>query len=433
MVQAKHKDTGGDPANRLVLDDDQMYYGRFTFRFTVSPSGVVQGRGKGEYAEASWTLSGRNGDKGSISCSPELTAAPFKVQVSGSVSTSGAIDLDLFLVNAEESSVDTPCGGDFTAFGSTTQKLKDSLATVGGDAVVFRKGQYSRNLSKHQETHVGDDDLLRDDDWTITIEQGKRFTPEEKEQFGRAAAELGLTAASLGSVGAVCAFVPEPVVTKACAGVFGIGAIVVGLPAAHLAYLASDPPDRRYRKIAKPAPVRPPAVTGEDGVSQEAASALNALFRKQARAAALGQALLTSIERAQGAANARAKTWERRQARAARGYASQLAATLSAEIPLLSRARAALEGSGFPSVPVTAEGVRALQRSIAQAGLPEKLARAARRLKIGKRMRAGLELTLRAANADNVSQRGAFPALLDHPSHIAALRVAAKRLRAFAK
>src|SRR5439155_8518421 len=70
LTQTLQRDTGGNPKSRIVLDDKQTYRGELTFKFTIDSSGSISGKGTGKYTAADWSLSGTNGDKGPISCTP---------------------------------------------------------------------------------------------------------------------------------------------------------------------------------------------------------------------------------------------------------------------------------------------------------------------------------------------------------------------------
>src|SRR5204862_3629844 len=137
LTQTLHRDTGGNPKSRIVLDDKQTYRGELTFKFTIDSSGSISGKGTGKYTAADWSLSGTNGDKGPISCTPTITAKPFTVLVSGQ-KTGGVITLNLQLPDAKETNVDTPCPtNDFVAFASTTTRLAQSLQYSSNGAIKF--------------------------------------------------------------------------------------------------------------------------------------------------------------------------------------------------------------------------------------------------------------------------------------------------------
>ncbi len=105
---------------------------------------------------------------------------------------------------------------------------------------------------------------------------------------------------TIGSIGA--AF---PSVNAGAAG--GVGAAYYAEAANLFGKFAADPPDPNFRRTTQPRtftfdPLRPGG-----GVTPAAVSKLNQLFTSYARAASLVEALIKSIERAQGARDASAR------------------------------------------------------------------------------------------------------------------------------
>lgn len=129
--------------------------------------------------------------------------------------------------------------------------------------------------------------------------------------------------------------------------------------------VANDPPDRAFRVVARPAKARIARIPG-------AGRAVKRMLSAQARAGSLRKALLTAIERAEGAVvhgGPGDVAHESRQMEAAARYATQLADALGrlrtrsvAAVRALKRARV--------SVAIDAAAARAAQQKIAASGLP---------------------------------------------------------------
>src|SRR5205823_2065502 len=99
------------------------------------------------------------------------------------------------------------------------------------------------------------------------------------------------------------------------------------------------------------------------------AAALNALLANLAQVNALNDAMITSINRAQGAELDRQFGWVRRQARAAKTYALREADLLSAQPALRFHVRVAYEHAGV-HVTYTASQAADAKGQIAREGFP---------------------------------------------------------------
>jgi hypothetical protein len=126
--------------------------------------------------------------------------------------------------------------------------------------------------------------------------------------------------------------------------------------------------------IAKPHVLHLPKIRPNLRLSRAAARALNAFLANEAAAAAVGTALMYSIERAQGAAIANNGSWTHRQLVAAEGYAPDLADHLRRSVALRRHAVHALRQSHFPNIRITASIVSKVRRLLAH-GVPRRLLR----------------------------------------------------------
>ena len=139
----------------------------------------------------------------------------------------------------------------------------------------------------------------------------------------------------------------------------------------------SDPPDRRFRRIARPRPLRVPALRAGAGLSAGAARAGTALLRSTALSIAYERAFLTAIERAQGAALAGNPRWVRRQDEAAALWAVGTARHIERRARLRARFAAAL--GRVARRRFTAQQLDAARARVRRRGLPQALVRRLRR------------------------------------------------------
>lgn len=200
-----------------------------------------------------------------------------------------------------------------------------------------------------------------------------RFDEVTKCMYGREAAAVGAISGALAIAGGllVLAACPPCALIGATLGVLGgIGGVYAGA----VGYLAYDPPDDRYTELVTPTDPVVPQLPTNDPATQATAPALNALARSLARESAMAAGVLTSIERAEGAALAGAEDWEIRQMQRAGELAREFAAGLRAEIGLRADLRAALEADGFPNPTVSEAQIRELQGRWLAAGPPADVA-----------------------------------------------------------
>lgn len=195
--------------------------------------------------------------------------------------------------------------------------------------------------------------------------------------------------------------------------------------------MANDPVDPRFRSIARPKiPPAPKAAAG-GGLSAEAATAFTKLFAVQAREIGLARAVLTSINRAQGAQAKKQTAWEKKQMRAAGSYASQLATALLDDVRLRGDLVRALDDPDLEAPRTSADDVSAFRDSLIKKGLPGDMASGLSRLGFNNAEQRLLHGWLLAADAPSLS--GDIPSRIAAPKLIARLRGAATEMKAFAK
>jgi hypothetical protein len=137
------------------------------------------------------------------------------------------------------------------------------------------------------------------------------------------------------------------------------------LLAEYYVYKAKDPPDPKYKVLAKPIVRKPRLLKPGNGVSPALAKAANAYLMNTAQMVGQDRAFIDSLERAQGAHAARNAVWDKRQSDLAAKYARAEAKLLAAR-PALA---AAVRRSAAPILPraLAAADVTGVSRALSPA------------------------------------------------------------------
>jgi hypothetical protein len=272
-----------------------------------------------------------------------------------------------------------------------------------------------------------------DESATVTVTrnstQKKRFTQAQKDTLAKASADLAIQTGVYTSVALACALVPDPSITKICA--FGSGALaaVAGLASALFNRLALDPSDPNFTVIAQPVIPSLPLLVVQSGVMQPEADALNALLLNQEQVIGFTQAIITSINRAQGASDAGNAFWEAQQVQAANTYVGQLAFLLAAQPALMTNAQNALLTAGFPTVPISPATVFTVESDVLSNGLPVPLAQALTQLGADSAAIDQIRQLIIVQDINVVA--GNFPQLMTRPQLISDLQQLAQSLVSF--
>lgn len=259
------------------------------------------------------------------------------------------------------------------------------------------------------------------------LEIKKRWSEEDKSAAGKVAAIEGGVSATLGLVSLGL----DGTVVGLPAGV-ALGAVAGGIALASNVfwYIASDPIDMHFGTIAVPARLRAPSIKPVRQISPQAAKAINAMLLNTTREVAVGRAMLTSINRAQGAFKAKRPGWEARQMRAAGTYAGQLATLLDRERRIRVQLVAALRRGRFPTIAVTPDQAQSFAQVLARKGVPPRIADTMHAL--GAAGREQHDATAQLINS-YTSATGTLPDILAAKPQLSALASGAAMLRAFAK
>jgi hypothetical protein len=218
-----------------------------------------------------------------------------------------------------------------------------------------------------------------------------------------------------GVVFTLCAVAPIPATQIACGIAGGISAgLVYILTKEKEAWekILKDPPDRNFRVVAKPVPVKIPPLGPEDGLTPATAQAFNALAKASARTLSLDEALMTAINRQLGANRAHDKKAQRMQERAAARYARQLTAALKGLAPLRANLRAAIAAEAV-DLTVTPKDFADAQQQLSASVFPERMATTLK--KLGMTEAEIAQLKQRVQQRRPPGHALVFPAMIDNP------------------
>jgi hypothetical protein len=263
-------------------------------------------------------------------------------------------------------------------------------------------------------------------------EPKQRFTKAEKKALRFAGRVAYGQAAVSGMCAAILGIAPEPTfASKLGAAICGGAAVGWGLGSAIALDLYNDPPDARFRSIADPETGGIAGVKAGGRLTHAEAGAINRYLAAIERAGHLHRALLTAIERAQGATLAGDTTWERRQMRAAAGFAADLAPLLDG-LADRSRDMARALQKADVTLRVTRKRAAKFRTHIARRGLPAGVQRDFKRFDTGGAS-ARLRLESFIGDASPKSLSGRFPRELATGRAGTAEHREAKALRSFAQ
>ena len=252
----------------------------------------------------------------------------------------------------------------------------------------------------------------------------RRLTEEQKLRDAKHSQQAYLFAATSVAAGAAIALIGAPPLGVAVALAGGV-ALGVGLA---LHKLARDPIDPNFRAIAPPKIPPAPRVAPGEGLSADAAKAMNTLFATQVQEIGLSRAILTAFNRSQGAHVKKQTTWERKQMLAAGAYAGQLATAMLTEARLRAAVREALDDPATPDLSVSEEDAYAFQDSLIRKGLPAQVTSTLAKLGLTGADQKELRAQIMAVDPSLL-----VGSPLDDAKLLASLRTVAADLRAFAK
>lgn len=252
-------------------------------------------------------------------------------------------------------------------------------------------------------------------------EPAPRFVSERKQRFASRSTDRYAACA----IGAIAAGITAEIPPLAIA----FGALAAESCAAGAMYhnMALDPIDLNFKVVAKPKTPSTPKVAPGKGLSATAAATLGKFLIIEAKEIGLTRAIVTAVNRSQGAHVKKEAAWEEKQVRAAGTYAGQLSSLLLAESKLLPSVRRALT----TPVNVTEEQAYTFQSSLISGPLPARLASGLSKLGVTKADQKEIRAQLIVRNHPTLYDGNPVAKLAD-PASLSLLRQIAADLKAFA-
>ncbi len=206
--------------------------------------------------------------------------------------------------------------------------------------------------------------------------------------------------------------------------------------------IALDPSDPNYTVIAQPTfpTLSQQPLVAHGSLTPQEAAAFNALWTNEEKIMGYGNAVLTAVNRAQGAHDANDLTNQNKQLQAAQQFAGQMGTAINAEPGLYANLKSALQASGASvqtasvSATFTEADVIDLESSIASNGLSAEMAQGLTQLGISPADQRLIAMQLITADAAAVAALGGgvFPESLTDPAFVAAQQQTGAALIQFA-
>ena len=162
----------GSPPDEVDSTSVSDYDVSLTFAFTIAPSGLITGAGKGEYTAVHVHVEGRSRRKGAFACDPPVSGNSFAVVVGGQARGDSAV-LSLAIPDAAEHNGDYTCGGAYSGHAARSHIMADSLALVGGGHLEISLARpTSWTLTKTVDSRSTDGSEADAHTWTISTTPG---------------------------------------------------------------------------------------------------------------------------------------------------------------------------------------------------------------------------------------------------------------------
>jgi hypothetical protein len=192
---------------------------------------------------------------------------------------------------------------------------------------------------------------------TATVNSSSPISSPDKVYYAKVAAGYATLSGAFWTYDAVCGAATAGACLLAGTPIAALSSLIAG----GFALLAADPIDMNFQSIATPQNVNLPGNLG----------LVAGMAADEAKAITITSALLTSINRYQGAVAAGDTFWQEQQLAAIRDYQSQLAALIQTIPQDLQDIINQYVASGTPSFPVTASQVLAAEAKLSVSGLPQ--------------------------------------------------------------
>jgi hypothetical protein len=253
----------------------------------------------------------------------------------------------------------------------------------------------------------------------INANSKQRYTDQEKADFNKLSADWNIAAAAGATIAAGALFAPDPTVTKVVSGGFGVGAGVAWLIGSIYARMAADPSDPNFTALAQPSNLPYTPLTAQAGLTQAEANALNALYSNEVQMVSVGEAVLTTINRAQGASDAGNPTYENMQLQHLQQLDQQLGSLTSSEAGLRSNLTSVFAAAGVNQA-VQSSDVYTFEGNVASGGLPDFATSELNQL--GATSAEIAQITQTAIVTDTSQAAGNYPAMLGSSTMLADLQ-----------
>lgn len=200
-----------------------------------------------------------------------------------------------------------------------------------------------------------------------TLVTSPHFSPEQKREFSIGSG-VYTTNAGLFSIAAVALGAsPDPTISKAAVLISGVAAGFSGVISGGLALLALDPPDLNFTIIKQPETptLSQLPLTIDTGLNQQSLDSFNVLSNNLLQVIGTQNALITSLNRADGALLANDLFWEQQQIQAAQEYTSILSQLYAQQPQLYANLANALKSNpGFEEITFNPSQFSSFQQSL---------------------------------------------------------------------
>jgi hypothetical protein len=255
------------------------------------------------------------------------------------------------------------------------------------------------------------------------------LTQAQKSALTQIAIYSGVTSGALWTISGLCGLCNGLIVTipfcAPCAAITNLLAGIGALGAGGAALLACDPSDPNFTVIATPMSPSLTPLTAQPPLTQPMVDAFNALLTNEEQIVGVSGAILTSINRAQGAADAGNDFWQAQQMQAAQQYEGELALLLRSEVLWRSNLQNALLSDGFPRIQIAPFDVFVFELNILS-GFPSSISTLLAQAGADAAEIEAIRQTIVATDVFAAAQ--AFPDLLTSSNLINALSTAADAL-----
>ncbi len=339
-----------------------------------------------------------------------------------------------------------PAGSILTITATLTTTDQDENGE-GEPLVIQSSGGFNTTITDYSAPHVfqyratqanevftvsvpnsdGDENAIVNIDINSTSQQ--RYTDQQKADFAKLSADWNIVAAGGAIITAGALAVPDPSISKAIALGFGVGSGVAWLISSIYGRMALDPSDPNFTVLAQPSIPTYTPMTAQTGLTQAEADAFNALYSNEYQMVGVSQAVVTTINRAQGAFDAGNLTDENLQLQHLQQLDQQLATLTSADASLRTNLTSVFAAAGVNQA-VQSSDALTFETNVANGGSPQLPSFVTSQLtQLGATSADIAQITQTAFVQDTTQVAGNYPAMLSNSTLLADLQAAAQALQ----